>query len=958
MLLDTNIRRVAGKELSLFFASPVAYLFLATFAAITLFIFFWGEAFFSRNIADIRPLFEWMPVLLVFLTSALTMRMWSEERRTGTLEHVLTQPVAIWRFVLGKFVACLVLLAIALLITLPLPITVANLGDLDWGPVWSGYLATLLLGAAYISVGLFVSARSDNQIVSLISSVALCGLLYLVGATAITNFVGQQAGEWLRLLGTGARFDAITRGMIDLRDFYYYLSLIVVFLALNTFALERERWAATGDRRHHNSWRIITVLLITNALAANLWLGQITALRVDTTQGKLYSISEATENYLSQLQEPLLIRGYFSAKTHPLLAPLVPQMRDLMREYEVAGKGRVRIEFIDPMEEPELEQEANQKYGIHAVPFQVADRYQSALVNSYFDVLIQYGDEFQSLGFRDLIEIKAQSESNLDVQLRNPEYDMTRAIKNVLLAYQSGGNLFDTVISNLQFTGYISATDRLPETLASFRGVVEEKLQDLAKTSRGRLQSRLIDPEAEGGRVAEQIASDYGFKPMATNLFDRNQFYFYMTLSQDDQIVQIPLGDMTADNFEQGLKAAIKRFAGGFTKTVALVVPEVNDAMARFGQGGLQFNSLREILQTDRNVRSDALKDGRIDSEADILWLVAPKALDKKQLFAVDQFLMRGGTVIVASSPYSANLSDRSLNMQSYDSGIEPWLNHHGLSITKKLVLDPQNAAFPVPVTRQMGGFSFQEMRMLDYPFFADIRTDGLSRDNAITRDLQQVTFAWGSPITVDSSQQGQRQITELLHSSEAAWLSDSLDVMPKLTSTGTSAFTPQGETGRQLLGVISQGRFESYFKGQESPLLETVIADEEAEVSDTETLDVISSVIEHSPESARIILFGSNDFLRDRIMQLSGAANGSNYLGGLQLAANTVDWALEEQGLLSIRSRGHFNRTLDPLEEGQQVFWESLNYILAVIALGIVAAVQQYRRRKRHRRYRETFAV
>ncbi len=121
MLHDRLVSRIANKELALFFASPVAYLFLGSFAAVSLFVFFWGEAFFARNIADVRPLFEWMPILLIFLSSALTMRMWSEERRTGTLEYVLTLPVPLWRFVLGKFRACVVLLALALLVTLPLP---------------------------------------------------------------------------------------------------------------------------------------------------------------------------------------------------------------------------------------------------------------------------------------------------------------------------------------------------------------------------------------------------------------------------------------------------------------------------------------------------------------------------------------------------------------------------------------------------------------------------------------------------------------------------------------------------------------------------------------------------------------------------------------------------------------------------------------------------------------------
>ena len=226
----------------------------ASSSSITLFVFFWVEAFFARNIADVRPMFEWLPLLLLFLCSALTMRMWSEERRSGTLEFVSTVPVTTWSFVLGKFFACWLLLAIALLLTLPLPLTVAYLGNLDWGPVLAGYVAALLLGGAYIAIGLTISARSDNQIVSLILSTLACGALYLVGSPLLTDHVGNDVGVWLRGIGTGSRFESITRGVLDFRDLYYYASLILAFLALNVFALERQRWAKDGD--HAASQRV------------------------------------------------------------------------------------------------------------------------------------------------------------------------------------------------------------------------------------------------------------------------------------------------------------------------------------------------------------------------------------------------------------------------------------------------------------------------------------------------------------------------------------------------------------------------------------------------------------------------------------------------------------------------------------------------------------------------------
>lgn len=965
-----SIGRIAAKEIQLFFASPIAYLFLAAFAAVTLFIFFWGEAFFARNIADVRPLFEWMPVLLIFLASTLTMRMWSEERRTGTLEHVLTQPVPLWHFVVGKFVGCIALLAIALLITLPLPITVAIIGDLDWGPVIAGYVATLLLGAAYLSIGLFVSSRSDNQIVSLISAVALCGVFYLLGSSAITDFFGNTAGEWLRLLGTGSRFDSITRGVLDARDLYYYLSLMLVFLTLNTFALERERWAATGDKKHHRGWRIATLLLVLNALTANLWLGQINSLRLDATQGQQYSISPATKAYLAQLQEPLLIRGYFSSKTHPLLSPLVPQLRDLMKEYEVAGKGKVRVEFVDPVSSPELEKEANQKYAIKPVPFQVQDRYQAAVVNSYFNVLVQYGDEYQVLGFRDLIEVKSQGVDNLDVKLRNPEHDLTTAIKKVLHSYQAGGNLFDTVKGDISFNAYVSDKLLLPKKLQDFRTIVETQTKALQQKSQGRLKVNFADPDADGGKLGKQIAKDYGFQPMATSLLSNERFYFYMTLAQGQQVVQIPLDDMTQASFERNLNSALKRFATGFTKTVALVTPE--PAYNPYGgpSGGPEFNNLQQFLGTDLNLVHEDLKDGSVSGQADILLLAAPNNLSQKELFAVDQFLMQGGTVVVASSPYQASLSQTSLSLQKHNSGLADWLKHNGLEIQDKVVMDKQNVPFPVPVERNLGGFSVQEMRMLDYPYFVDVRNQGLNSSNPITANLPQLTMAWASPINLDPKAQGERQITELLHSSDKSWLSSSLSVMPQVDSRGVTPYRAEGEQKPYLLGVISQGKFDSYFAGKQSPLLseaKSAQADKAADQKGADKKDAdktaaddkqtVSGIIAHSPDSARIILYSSNDFLTDPVISMAGAASGGQNLGGLQLMANTLDWSLEDAGLLSIRARSNFNRTLPTMQASTQMFWEYLNYGLALLALLLVGLIQRGIKRTRARRYQQWMA-
>src|SRR5699024_3462793 len=130
-----NASQITRRELRSYFGSPVAYLFMAAFLGITLFVFFWVETFFSRNVANIRPLFEWMPLLLIFLVAAITMRGWSEERRSGTLELLLTAPRSATELVVGKFLGCFGLVAVAIILTLPVPITVSLMGPLDWGPV-------------------------------------------------------------------------------------------------------------------------------------------------------------------------------------------------------------------------------------------------------------------------------------------------------------------------------------------------------------------------------------------------------------------------------------------------------------------------------------------------------------------------------------------------------------------------------------------------------------------------------------------------------------------------------------------------------------------------------------------------------------------------------------------------------------------------------------------------------
>lgn len=953
----SEIKHIARKEFSGFFASPAAFLFLGAFLTTTLFIFFWVETFFARNIADVRPLFQWMPVLLIFLVSALTMRVWSEERRSGTLESLLTSPVSPLHLIVGKFLAGMALVSVALLLTLPLPITVAFLGSLDWGPVIGGYVATLFLAAAYVSIGLYMSSRTDNPIVALILTTVVCGVFYMLGSPTLTTLFGRTVGGLFAMIGTGSRFEAITRGVLDLRDLYYYISIVGVFLTLNWFALEKLRWAGNPTTERHRRWGLVVMLAATNFVVGNVWLQPIGWIRADITKGQIFSLSTATEQTIARLQEPLLIRGYFSTKTHPLLAPLVPQVRDLLEEYAVTGKGRVQVAFVDPQQDPALEEEAASKYGIHPVPFQMASRYQTSVVSSYFDLLVAYGDQYETLSYKDLIEVKARGESNLDVMLNNPEYAITQAIRKTLNAYQAGGNPFETLTNPVVFNAYLSTKEKLPEGLGEIRNILEEILRTLEKDSGKKLSVHFQDPDAQGGKLGKELAEKYGFQPQIASIFDPRPFWFYMVLESKGESVQIPLPkELSKEALQRSIESSIKRLAPGFLKTVALLKPENDYSQGGYGQGqppqSKRFARLQEVLSEEVRLKETDLKEGRTPEDADLLMVLSPKTLDEKQIFAMDQFLMQGGTIVMTTAPFDVNIGQYLEAAKKHDSGLKAWLEHNGLEVEEKMVLDPKNASLPVPVKRYIGPIAVREIRMLSYPHFPDIREAGFNRKNPMTSSLQQLTINWASPILVDPEKNKGRKTIRLISSSKKSWTSESTDVIPNYQTYPELGFASSDKRSDHLLAVVIEGRFDSFFKGKASPLVEK--KDEKAKDEDgkkegddekSETTPNITSVIDRSPESARIILIGSNGFASDSVLDLASEGMGTLYTKPIEFLQNAIDWTLEDQSLLSIRGRARFARTLEPMHQTWQMAVEYINYGLALIGL---LAVWVWRRQVR----------
>lgn len=947
-----QIFSIARKELKAYFGSPMATLFIGAFLAATLFSFFWIETFFARNSADIRPLFKWMPLLMIFLVAALTMRQWSEEQRMGTMEILMTLPVKLSQLVMGKFLAVLTLVAVALVLTMGLPLTVSQLGNMDWGPVIGGYLGALLMASTYIAIGLFISSRTDNQIVALIVTVMIGGLFYILGSTGITNFMGNTSAEIFRSLGTGSRFLSIERGVIDLRDLLYYLSLALFFLSLNILSLDQKKWSNGSNTASYRRNAVISVVLVfLNILAANIWLNHNNSLRLDLTENREYSLSATSRDLLDNLQEPLVLRGYFSEKTHPLLSPLVPRIKDLMEEYAIASNGKVEVSFIDPKYNPEMEAEANQQYGIKPVPFQVAGRYEASVVNSYFNILVKYGDQNITLGFNDIIEIQPGNDGQIDVRLRNLEYDITKSIKKVVFGFQGIATVFEKINEDITLTSIITL-DLLPEPLAEMPTVIKKVAAALQKEALGKLKYQSIDPE-HGDVAQEEINQRFKIQPMATSFFSEDSFYLYLFLNIGTKLEQVYIsGDMGEAEIRSEIEAVLKKNSAGFLKTIGFWSPTPADSqmamMQQAAPGQSQYKMLAQVLPENYNMEKVDLSTGRVPSDIDVLLLAAPQGFDEKAKFAVDQYLMRGGAVVALAGNYLLDLNpySKSLNVKKVDKGLADLFSFYGITPEDSLVMDKQNEPFPVPVTRDLGGFSVQEIQQVDYPFFVDVRADGMDKDSPVMASLPAVTMNWVSPLTIDLDKNKGRKVKSLLSSSENSWLYSGTAIQPDFQQYPESGFAVGEDLATHILAVSVQGSFDSYYADKDDP--------RESQGKDAENNPDLptmpkAAVLKKSPISSRLVVVGSSEFVNDTVISISQSMSQDRFLNSLGFLENIIDWSVEDEELLVIRSRGSQARLLYPLSHEEQTFWEWLNYgVVALALLGI--SIYAARRRKKER--------
>jgi len=476
---------------------------------------------------------------------------------------------------------------------------------------------------------------------------------------------------------------------------------------------------------------------------------------------------------------------------------------------------------------------------------------------------------------------------------------------------------------------------------------------EIAKESGGMFRLVEEDPDRPGVEWnRRRLEETYGFRPIPVSFLSDASFYFHLVLAVGDDLQRIfPGADMTEVELRTEIEAALKRGASGFLKTVGLWTPPPAPPPAQPGMRPPvrpSFEMLRERLGENYNVRAVELSAGRVEGDIDVLAVLAPQELSERERFAVDQYLMRGGAVVVATGRYMldpASLQGGGLSVKKVEGGLDPLLAHYGITLDDALVMDERNEPFPVPVVRRVGMFQVREIQQVNYPYFIDVRPDTMAKEHPVVSNLPAVTLNWASPLSLDEATGGERQVRVLLRSGPASWSVSAPDsVQPDFNRYPERGFAGAKGYDPSILAVSVQGVFDSYFRDREIPGAgEAGEGESGADTSD----DPLVGRIDRSPDSSRLVLVSSGEFVNDLVLGISRSGGQDRFMNSLEFLQNAVDWSVEDEALLRIRSRGSQARLLEPVSKERQATLEGMNYGVALIALIVLSVTGVLSRRR-----------
>lgn len=385
---------IAKKELKGYVDKPTAYILLIVFAAISMFLFFRSALLAGE--ASLRPLFNVLPWIMLFFVPPITMRLFAEEDKQGTMELLLTQPISDLDVLVGKFLGAFLFVCLALAMTLPAALTIRLGGAMDYGVIVAQYVGAVLLATLFVATGLLASGLTRNQVVASIIAITINFVLVALGFDMVLLAAPVAIGQVMQLISPLTHFENMGRGVIDLRDVIYFASAIIAFGALAYLTLKSKRISRSSPHYYNLQGGIAVVVGI--CIVANILSGYVSA-RLDLTESKLFTLSPATDKILRELPDVVTIKLFASPDLPGELALTARDTKDLLGDYGRTARGKVQVQTLHPTSTADKAAQEAQSAGVQPVQFNVMAEDELQVKRGYLGIAVQYAGKKEAIPF-------------------------------------------------------------------------------------------------------------------------------------------------------------------------------------------------------------------------------------------------------------------------------------------------------------------------------------------------------------------------------------------------------------------------------------------------------------------------------------------------------------------------------------------------------------------------------
>ncbi len=691
-----------------------------------------------------------------------------------------------------------------------------------------------------------------------------------------------------------------------------------------------------------NTWMFV-LLAGANLLLFNAIVQPWTGARLDLTQYKEHSLSDQTRKVLKALPDRVEIIALFSSNTHKLLRPLLPKIQDTLDIYQAESGGKVLVHLEDPRSDKRLSQ-LYEEFNIRPVPVPLESKYKKEVKSIFFHIVIRMGDQNVKFQMEDLIDVE-EVNNELQVKLKDLESILTRGIRKVSTSFVSLDSVIAQVSTPVKITYYKlpGAVEGLPEDKKKEIDEAAAKLKEAAEALIGKFKTKVQYEEKEATVDSQlfMVEVEHGSRKVSFPLFTQLQ-------------------EVSKSGVTEKLNAALKRVLPGFSRTLGLVspTPQMDPMAMQMGRRPPnEFGLLENLLGEEYSVKTVDLGSGEPPLDVDVLLVVRPEDLTDRAAYAIDQYMMLGGRMVLLLDPGKldmAALQSNKLMIKSLRSGLEGVLSKWGITMEDKLLADEKHIPYPLPREIQPGLMVIDEV---PYPYFVRVEKPA---GHTMVASVPEVDFLWPGAFTVRKVSDKTR-VQAVLTSSGQSWLvpvdpQAGVDVTPapdKKETAPSKASYP--------IALAVEGELESAFLGQKSPL-ESPARDPADPNPDDEpaaapTADATPAGATSGKPSARttprrdrspatrMVVVADSDFVSEVGVKILDA----RFPFSLRFLLNALEWVQSDEEEIVTSGKG-LPRPLDEISNTKKNVLQYAMWLGAWLLLGLIFITFAILRSRRNR--------